>query len=255
MQGSLALKKNITVTEFIKFLLNETNLKQIKLRFPSQKVERYIWGEVSAYELALSLKPTGYFSHYTAMWLHGLTDQRPKVIYLKCEQLEKPNHQRPLEQKNIDWAFRQRPRKSKNVANYKDQKICLLYGANTGNLGVIETEGTNGERIPVSNVERTLIDISVRPFYSGGVAEILKAYKLAKEKVSIENLLTMLKEMDFLYPYHQAIGFYLEKSGVYEELLIQPFKRLEMQHDFYLSNQMKDVLYSTEWRLYYPKGL
>jgi len=111
------LKKTITVTTFIKFLLNETNLKQIKLRFPSQKAERYIWGEVSAYELALSLKPAGYFSHYTAMWLHGLTDQRPKVIYLKCEQLEKPNYQGPLEQKNIDWAFRQPPRKSKNVAN------------------------------------------------------------------------------------------------------------------------------------------
>jgi predicted transcriptional regulator of viral defense system len=247
------LKKSVTIDGFIKFLLEETNLKQIKLRFPSQKVERYIWGEVSAYKLALSLKPNAYFSHHTAMWFHGLTVRRPKIIYLKCEQLEKPDHQGSLEQKNIDWAFKQPPRKSKNVANYKDQKICLLYSTNTGNLGVIEAEDTNGERIRVSNVERTLIDISVRPFYSGGVAEILKAYKLAEEKVSIEKLLTMLKEMDFLYPYHQAIGFYLERSGVYEESLIQPFKELEMQYDFYLTNQMKDMSYSKEWHLYYPR--
>ncbi len=247
------IKKPITIDAFIKFLLDETNLEQIKLRFPSQKVERYIWGEASAYELALSLKPKAYFSHYTAMWLHGLTEHRPKIIYLKCEQLEKPNHQGSLEQKNIDWAFRQPPRKSKNIANYKDQKICLLYGTNTRNLGVIETESVNGERIRVSNIERTLIDISVRPFYSGGVSEILKAYKLAKDKISTKKLLTMLKKMDFSYPYHQAIGFYLERSGVYEESLIQPFKKLEVQYDFYLTNQMKDMSYSKEWRLYYPR--
>ena len=50
-----------------------------------------------------------------------------------------------------------------------------MYGTNTGNLGVIETESMNVEKIRVSNVERTLIDISLRPFYSGGVAEIFGA--------------------------------------------------------------------------------
>jgi hypothetical protein len=86
------LNRYITIDEFIKFLLDETNLKQIKFRFPSQKIERYLWGQVSPYKLALSLKPNAYFSHYTAMWLHGLTEHIPRTIYLKCEQLEKPNY-------------------------------------------------------------------------------------------------------------------------------------------------------------------
>jgi hypothetical protein len=83
----------------------------------------------------------------------------------------------------------------------------------------------------------------------------LGTYRLAKDKVSVKDLATMLKKMDFFYPYHQAIGFYLERSGAYEESLIQPFKELAMQYDFYLTNQMKDMSYSKEWRLYYPKGL
>jgi predicted transcriptional regulator of viral defense system len=34
----------------------------------------------------MSLEQDAYFSHYTAMQLHGLTEQIPKVMYLNVEQ-------------------------------------------------------------------------------------------------------------------------------------------------------------------------
>ena len=124
----------------------------------------------------------------------------------------------------------------------------------TGSLGIIESGGPEEEKIRVANVERTLIDITVRPFYAGGVSEVLKAFKLAKDQVSINKLAVILKKIGYVYPYHQAIGFYLEKSGVYKESAIKIFRNMNMNYDFYLTYQMKDKDYSKDWRLFYPKG-
>ena len=49
----------------------------------------------------------------------------------------------------------------------------------TNALGVIEIQGSEDETLKVTGIERTLIDIAVRPVYAGGVFEVLKAYKLA----------------------------------------------------------------------------
>ena len=243
-----------TVNKFITFLLEETKLKEIKFAFPSRREIRYMWGEVSIYELALCLKPDSYFTHYTAVFFHELTEQIPSTIYLNHEQVPKHYRERELEQSSIDMAFERPVRVSNNIAAYKDQKICVLNGMYTGKLGVIQIEGPRGEQIQVTDVERTLIDATVRPVYSGGVFEVLNAYRLAKGKVSVNKLAAMLKKLNYTYSYHQAVGFYLERAGVYRDSLIALLRKFERKYDFYLTHQMKEKSYSKAWRLYYPKG-
>lgn len=253
---SWGLANSVTAGKFIAFLVKKTKLRGVEIKFPSTLIRnfyRYSWGEASPFAIASSLKPEFYFSHYTAMSAHQLTEQVPKIIYLTWQQPEKTRIIRPLEQKKIDWAFAQRPRISENIAPCNDHQICILYGMHTGSLGIIESEGPDGERIRVTNVERTLIDITVRPFYAGGVSEVLKAFKLAKDQVSINKLAVILKKIGYVYPYHQAIGFYLEKSGVYKESAIKIFRKMDMNYDFYVTYQMKDKVYSKDWRLFYPK--
>lgn len=123
------------------------------------------------------------------------------------------------------------------------------------NLGVVESPGPEGDTIRLTNVEGTLIDITVRPGYAGGVFEVLNAFRNAKGKVSINRLVAMLKRLDYLYPFHQAIGFYLERAGVYDESSIRLLRKIEMNYDSYLAHGMKDPDYSKEWRLFFPKGL
>jgi hypothetical protein len=248
------LTQSMTANEFLDFLLNRTKMKAIKLDFPSRAETRYVWGDVSVYQLALSLKPNSYLTHYAAMFLHDLTEQIPKTIYLNFEQPVKYNSGTDLEQKNIDWAFRQKARVSNNIASYVEQRICILNGRETGHLGVINQYDEYGKEIKVTSVERTLIDITVRPFYAGGVFEVVNAYRLAKGKFSINKMLAMLKKLNYIYPYHQAIGFYMTKSAVYKDSFIRYFNKFEMKYDFYLTYQMKDFEYSKEWRLYFPKG-
>ncbi|MDY0279025.1 MAG: hypothetical protein RBR35_00520 [Salinivirgaceae bacterium] len=250
------LTYSMTVNQFLDFLRDKTKLKAIKLSFPSRAETRYVWGEdVSIYQLALSLKPDAYLTHYTAMFLHGLTEQIPKTVYLNFEQSSKGHTGVELEQKSIDWAFRQKPRVSNNIATYHSQRICILNGRETGRLGVVEIEEDSRNKLQVTNIERTLIDIAVRPFYAGGVFEVLKAYRTAEGKVSVNRLAAMLKNLDYVYPYHQAIGFYLERSGAYKESAVKLLTKPEIKYDFYLAHGMKDMEYSERWRLYFPKGL
>jgi len=244
-----------TVQYFIDFLLKETKLKKIQFEFPSRTMDRYIWGDASIYDIVLSLKPNTYFTHYTAMYLHELTEQIPKKIYVNFEQDAKKRTDKGLSQKRIKAAFMRPWRISQNIASYNSYKICLLNGMYTGKLGVTETVGPDGSKVYVTNVERTLIDIAVRPVYSGGIFEVLKAYRLAQGKVSINKLTAMLERLNYIYPYYQVIGFYLEKAQVYKESQINLMQKFDMNYDFYLTHQMKNIDYSKKWRLYFPEGL
>ena len=248
------ISDSTTLTKFIAFLLEKTKLELFKFEF-SRNILLYAWGHVSPYELIASIKPGAYFSHYTAMQFHELTDQIPNMIYLNFEQPAKPFPGGRLTQSGIDIAFKRPVRVSKNIASFQDKKIRLLNGKYTNRLGVVEMIDSEGGKIPVTNIERTLIDIAVRPVYSGGIFEVLNAYKTAAGKVSLNKLAATLKRLDYIYPYHQVIGFYLTKAGVYKKSLIDMFKKGDIKYDFYLAHQMKDTEYSKEWRLYFPKGL
>jgi len=247
------LPSNFGTNQFIKSLTAKAQLQEFEFVFPKITIKRYTWGEVSLFSLICTLKPEGYFSHYSAMYLQNLTEQVPKAFYLNFEQQEKPADSKLL-QVNIDKAFSRVPRVTNNIARFGDYSVYLLNGKHTGRLGVAEVSRSEQEKIPVTNVERTLIDIVVRPSYSGGVHEVLKAYARASERVSINKLVSMLTRLDYTYPYHQAIGFYLEKTGVYRDSQIRLLEKLDMKFDFYLTHQMKDPEYSKRWKLYYPKG-
>ena len=248
------LAQSTTCSKFIEFLVQRGRMRVVRLDFPSRPETRYVWGDASLHEVLLSLRPDSFFCHYTAMQLHELTDQVPKSLYVNAEQGRKIARDTSLEQGRIDTAFARRPRVSKNSCVYEGQRIYLLNGKHTGKLGVIDSVGPNGQSIRVTDVERTLIDIVVRPMYSGGVAQVLEAFRLARERVSVNKLVGMLKKIDYVYPYHQAIGFYLEKAGGYRDSQIALLKEIEQAYDFYLAYQMKEMDYSSRWRLFFPKG-
>ena len=135
---------------------------------------------------------------------------------------------------------------------YGDSQVVLLHGKNTGRLEVSTIE-YGEEQLPVTKLERTLIDITVRPAYGGGVYQVLQAYRNAKDRISIATLMATLAKLDYTYPYHQAIGFYMQKAG-YTSKSLDRLKTLGIQFNFYLAHDIRDSLFDPEWRLFYPKG-
>ena len=252
-RGFLRLPVSLTSKGFTDFLKKEKIISEIELKFPNRKYVRYLRNEVSVFEIALSLHPNTYISHYSAIYLHQLTEQFPKTIYINLEQPKKTRTSSELSQERIDFAFKGKQRVSKNRCKFHDNEICILNGKFTGNFGIIKMITPDNSGLSVTGIERTLIDSVVRPEYSGGVFEILKAFENAKDILSINEMLATLKTIDYTYPYHQAIGFYLERAG-YPENKIKLVERMERQYDFYLTYNMKETEYSRKWKLFYPKG-
>jgi len=247
------LAQSTTVNRFIDFMLDQTDLRLVTLRFPSRSLSRYTWGDVPLWELIQTLNPQGYFTHYSAMYLHGLTDQIPKTVYFNCEQSATGGGGR-LTQDSIQRAFKAKCRVSNNVADYAEHRICTLNGQNTGHLGVVEEQTTDGSCVRTTSIERTLIDATVRPVYSGGVFEVLRAYRLAQGRFSVNTLTAILRKLHYTYPYHHAIGFYLDRAGGYKPSQIELLRQFEFKYDFYLAHEMVDVEYNERWRLFVPKG-
>src|SRR5262249_15435865 len=93
--------------KFLKFLLESEVLREIELRSEqySRVEKRYVWKSPSIYSVALSLRKGAYLTHGSAVFLHGLTDEIPKTIYLNSEQSKKPTPAGHLTQEGIDRAF------------------------------------------------------------------------------------------------------------------------------------------------------
>lgn len=257
------LTKSTSLSSFIRFMTEKTDLQAVRFEFPHRAVSGYTWGNVPLLETLLGLIENGYYSHYTALRLQGLTEQVPKTIYLSRERsigsVVGREQSDAYDQNAIDVAFSRPPRVSKNEIELLDEqvRVVLLEGAYQGGIGITAGEiPLGGERalhLRYSGLERTLIDVAVRPFYAGGVFEVAKAFEHAKGSLSVNTMAAMLNRMAFGYPYHQVIGYYLERAG-YKASLVERFARLPMERDFYLTHSMGETSYIRRWRLHVPKG-
>jgi predicted transcriptional regulator of viral defense system len=246
----------VSEPNFIDFLLGEGIVQRLVLDSPKYPgFVRYVLPVATPFEVALSLRRGSYLSHASAIFLQGLTEQLPQRIYVNREQSPKPESDSEITQEALTKAFVRNPqREAHYILTGPGYEVVLLSGKQTGHLEVGTLPGPQGEPLEVTKLERTLIDATVRPLYAGGVYQVLEAYRAAKARVSIGVLLATLKKLAYRYPYHQAIGFYMERAG-YEEPLLERVAQLGMELDFYLAHGLRRSAYSERWRLFIPEGL
>lgn len=201
------------------------------------------------YEIALILKQRCYISHLSAAHIHGFVKLKPDILYVTSEGIEKPGLPMVTDPAAIASAFKSKARRSGSVYTIGKEKVILLGGKFTGQLGVVKKDG-----IRLTDPERTLIDIVVRPFYAGGAQAVLDIYKVAKGQISVPILIEYLNEINFAYPYHQALGFYLEKAG-YRGKTITRLDKDYAKTKFYLDYEMNSQLFDKKWQVYYPREM
>ena len=241
---------NYNLADFIKYIKEVCSINEINSLNESQSIiPLYAKIDADIYDLAAAVSRSSYFSFYTAISIHGLTLQLPKHLYMTNERKSLIRISNSLQQENIDAAFSKRPRQTSNVRSILNFQLHLINGQSNNRLGVVPFR----DCYYVTDVERTIIDSVVRPFYAGGVTQIFEAIVNAKNIIDIDKLVYYYKQMNFIYPYFQAIGFYLDRAG-YDNTALAPFLKMRQVHKFYLTYNMRFTEFDPRWNLFYPRG-
>jgi predicted transcriptional regulator of viral defense system len=200
----------------------------------------------------MSLRRDSFLCHRTALTLHGL-EQPATTIYVNKEQGSKPAPE-GITQEGINRAFKNGQRQSNYIFRYGGSRFVLISGKDTDKAGVVRSKGPQGEEIDTTDLERTLIDIVVRPAYAGGLKQVFSIYKQVASKIDVDHMIGLLQKVNYAYPYHQSIGFLLHRAGR-PERDCRKFKDFGLEFDFFLDYGLKRPSYDENWRLYYPSHL
>jgi|SRR5579859_690988 len=239
--------------DFLDFLTKNSLVKIAAFTSPKyDAITRYVHGGPSNYRLALSLRHHSFLSHATALALHRF-EPASNTIFVNQEQATKSNDSE-LTQAGIRAAFKNQQRKSQYVFHYNKNSYVLLSGKNTERAGVVQLLTPEGETVDSTDLERTLIDIVVRPAYSGGIKRVAAIYNAANNRINIDYLIELLNGIEYLYPYQQSIGFLLQRAGQPEKSL-KKLEALRSSFDFFLDYGIKHPVYDERWQLYYPEEL
>jgi len=125
--NSWNLARHTTFEEFLSFVIERGLLRAATFRSPhyEKEVTRYCQGSPSPFQLALSLRKSGYFSHGTAAFLHGLQPEQP-TLYVNEEQSAKPLREKSLTQIGIDRAFAAKQRQSNLSYMHEHLTVTIL---------------------------------------------------------------------------------------------------------------------------------
>ncbi|WP_052255270.1 hypothetical protein [Salinicoccus sp. YB14-2] len=260
-----------SISIFKKFIINVLGIFEavpIFFEKEGERIERYVatYTSVSPYEIALSLLSRSFLSHYSALYVHDLTLNNPKDIYINKEQSKKPRNTKnaQLTQGKVNYAFSKPMRKTKSIYhfNYKNNfyRVHVLNTKNTNNTGIIKQKPIGfSKSISVTNIERTLLDSTTRPQYSGGTQEVASAYQNAREAADILILKQYLERFNYIYPYQKSILFYL-KSTKYPQKSVAIFNQMNEDSPnrdilFYLDYQIIRKSLDETIGVYYPAAL
>jgi predicted transcriptional regulator of viral defense system len=257
-QDEWNIPKSWGQSKFQEVLEEKIGLKRVALKWGKAKeITRFFRGNPSHLEIAASLIHGSYLCHRTAAAIHGLVDDYGKILYINAEQDAKPTSNE-LHQQAIDRAFSSKSRISKReyraLAGKDETRYLVVSGKRSFGRGVEAFQHPEAGEIKITNMERTLIDCTIRPHYLGTAQELVKAFKSARNRFDVEKLSQTLAELNYLYPYNQSLGFLLQRAG-YSPIEFAKLKNLKMQFNFYLDHGMEETNFDPEWRLFYPKEL
>jgi hypothetical protein len=216
--------------------------------------------EIDPYDLATALLPGGYFCNLSAIYYHGLTNQVPNTVYW-CQETSARRKGRSKQQvtdARIRAAYVKPSCHTSFVLKQGDHNLVIIERTRETDHGVVTVRRKQspcpaGSR--VATLERALIDAVVSPHYNGGIGSLCEYFRVAKGRLKTQKLLEIYRKLEFVYPYAQAIGFFMENAGMTDHA--EEVRRVyPPRQRFYVDHGAKSTwIYNERWMISYPKGL
>lgn len=200
--------------------------------------------------------PGFYLSHQSALYLHGLVEQRPHTYFVTQEKKGKVVPESPpLNEFVIRQELRKPPRLTTNAFKTLNHRILLLEKPWLAEPEVHRLTIRREDReilLPVTGIERTLVDAVMAPHLVGGARTLIESFRNCA--FDREKLLFCYRALDPKYPFWQSIGFLLQRDGRLDdaEWWKKRFSKIE-KIEFYLDREPNLTWpFSREWMLHYP---
>ena len=202
--------------------------------------------DFNIYDFCNSLEKNSFFSMSTALNIQGLSDFREEYIFVSKERSTKIEQGNvTLTQENIDNAFSKKPRRTNAYDKIDNHVVVLLEANKTDTFEVIEY---NGYR--VSSVNRAFVEMITNVQYLQSSETIIEVFTKIKEKLNLDTIYTIIEKFDFIYPYFQLAGFYLEKIG-FPKVELEKFYTKRSELNFYTQKNKNQYGFDGYWKIYY----
>lgn len=231
--------------------------KRVPIQWERKGIDLYTLGakKVSVHQLLEAwTKERCYLSYSSALIEHGFMERKSSSdIYLSQDLHVRKSEAKEINLDAMEKSFSRSPRISNCNGLLKDKRIYFIE-KKVGGEGVVRKEiklKTQKVILQVTNVERTLLDATISPFYSGGILSVLDAYKQAK--LDLRRMSSIYTSLALTYPYWQRVGFFLDLSGKTElaDKWYKFFGKAEI--DFYLDHRYnKTWNFDERWRIFHP---
>ena len=208
---------------------------------------RYTFSQdFNIYDFCNSLEKNSFFSMSTALNIQGLSDFREEYIFVSKERSTKIEQGNvTLTQENIDNAFSKKPRRTNAYDKIDNHVVVLLEANKTDTFEVIEY---NGYR--VSSVNRAFVEMITNVQYLQSSETIIEVFTKIKEKLNLDTIYTIIEKFDFIYPYFQLAGFYLEQIGFLKTELVKFYDK-KSKLNFYTQKNKNHYEFDEYWKVYY----
>jgi len=210
--------------------IKSTSVSHILNNLKTQKLIRPLWrghyaiednilagSPLGKFEIGMHLAMEGAISCWSALSHYGLTDQVLSKVYLFLPYDSYPK---------------------RCITTYSiDGYDYLLIQIQSKHFWGIKTEKVGGEKIRITDLERTLLDGLTRPHYCGGFREVINAFLIASDRINLEQLLiyaqkcpiSIQKRLGWMLEYinfgHYASRLALPKTNYIDKLDIASPRR------------------------------
>lgn len=215
------VSNSLTQNDFYLKLLNDGLVAHTITIRDIEKIRYTLNKEFNIYDFVYSLEKNGFFSMFTSLNIQGLTNFRDNFIFISKERRKRVNfNSKDITQEAIDKAFTNKPRRTKAHDTIYNYNVVILESNNTQEIGIIKYKDYK-----ISSINRAFVEIISNIQYSKTPDDVIYEFKNLKDKLDINEIFNIIEKFDFVYPYYQLAGYYLEKIGYLKEELSKFFNK------------------------------